>query len=562
MQAQHLEEIGVKDAIKIGEGSFGQVYKGVYNGQDVAVKCQIIQNCLVSEISILEKIDHPNIIKLLKEFKFGNMSYIVMEYCSGGTLRDYIQKKLTEEEIIEIMRSLFSAVEYLHGQGIIHRDIKPDNILIKNKNDLSSIKLADFGLSFQYDAEIQYYQTVSHQCGTFIFMAPEQILNLSYNKTVDTWSCGIVLYMLLQKKHPYYPKYSTKTQFIQTFPNIQYDEPNNASSLTRDFLKRLLCYDPHRRYTALQALSHPWITRRYQDSIPMGLREFGICKQLQEKMIQQIKLIMFFQFLIKNNESNQYRNRSESHQESQTYSETSIHKQINHKTKLLRPLVLKNQIKFEHKQDELKSKTKLSQLTALLTQQKSEEQFSYQQQIQQQIINKISSQPALDSPQKKYHQKHKLSVDCGNDQHMIQIVSSISPMKGESEHSKIESPKKSFRKSQSFQRLILPQLSESTQSSISPDKLVKKESKTLVMRKSQSTLQICLKKIQQANEQCEQKTTIRQRMETYDQKNFSHRIVHKANSLNSSTISPKNKLIQQIIQQQQQFILPQYRKRL
>ncbi|CAD8154103.1 unnamed protein product [Paramecium pentaurelia] len=560
MQTQHLEEIGVKDPIKIGEGSFGQVYKGNYNGQEVAVK--IIQNSFLSEISILGKIDHPNIIRLLKEFKFGNMSYLVMEYCSGGTLKDYIQKKLTEDEIIGIMRSLLSAVEYLHAQGIIHRDIKPDNILIKNKNDLSSIKLADFGLSFQYDAEIQYYQTVSHQCGTFIYMAPEQILNMSYNKTVDTWSCGIVLYMLLQKKHPYYPKFSTKNQFIQSFPNIQYDEPNNASSLTRDFLRRLLCYDPHRRYTALQALSHPWITRRHQDSIPMGLREFGICKQLQEKMIQQIKMIMFFQYLIKNSELNEHRNRSESHQESQTYSETSIHKQIQNKTKLLRPLVLKSQTKFEQKQDEIKGKIRFSQLTALLTQQKSEEQFQYQQQIQQQIINKISSQPALDSPKKKYHEKHKFSVDCGNDLQMIQLVSSVSPMKGDSEHSKIESPKKSFRKSQSFQRLILPQLSESTQSSISPDKLVKKESKTLVMRKSQSTLQICLRKIQQANELSEQKTTIRQRMETYDQKNYSHRIMQKANSLNSSTISPKNKLIQQIIQQQQQLILPQYRKRL
>ncbi|CAD8103358.1 unnamed protein product [Paramecium primaurelia] len=123
MQTQHLEEIGVKDPIKIGEGSFGQVYKGNYNGQEVAVK--IIQNSFLSEISILGKIDHPNIIRLLKEFKFGNMSYLVMEYCSGGTLKDYIQKKLTEDEIIGIMRSLLSAVEYLHAQGIIHRDIKP-----------------------------------------------------------------------------------------------------------------------------------------------------------------------------------------------------------------------------------------------------------------------------------------------------------------------------------------------------------------------------------------------------------------------------------------------------
>lgn len=103
-----------------------------------------------------------------------------MEYASGGSLSEYMKQDLTEEKISEIMKSLFKAVEYLHSKQIIHRDIKPgsndlnlDNILIKDREDLASIKIADFGLSYQYMPEIRYYQKVSQQCGTFIFMAPE-----------------------------------------------------------------------------------------------------------------------------------------------------------------------------------------------------------------------------------------------------------------------------------------------------------------------------------------------------------------------------------------------------
>ncbi|CAD8065716.1 unnamed protein product [Paramecium sonneborni] len=277
---------------KIGEGAFGQVYKGQYKNEEVAIK--LMQGAQIQETSIMESLKHQNIIEFYQYLKRGNCQYLIMEYAAGGSLKELMKKSLEESIISQIMQSIFTGVEYLHSKQIIHRDIKPDNILIKNSEDLSSIKIADFGLSYKYKPEIRYYQTVSEQCGTFIFMAPEQILNKSYNKAVDMWSCGIVFYMLLnQGQHPFYPRINTKKEFINSFPNLKYEQPLHASPLARDLLQRLLQFDQDSRYTASQALVHPWITRQFHDPIPMSLKQFGICQELKNQIFQQLQSILF-----------------------------------------------------------------------------------------------------------------------------------------------------------------------------------------------------------------------------------------------------------------------------
>lgn len=154
-----------------------------------------------------------------------------MELMKGGQLTELIEerkksrKSFTDEEAAKIMRCILQAVAYIHSKGIVHRDLKPgnfdsavlshliDNILIGDSNDLTTIKLADFGLSAKYDHVS--FRTLDQHCGTLIFMAPEVALLKEYSKSVDIWSTGIVLYMLLAGGN--HPLFDFKADNAQTY---------------------------------------------------------------------------------------------------------------------------------------------------------------------------------------------------------------------------------------------------------------------------------------------------------------------------------------------------------
>lgn len=129
-----------------------------------------------------------------------------MELMRGGQLSQLIMLKkrqgidFSDEEASQIIKAIFEAVNYLHTNEIVHRDLKPDNILIADPDDLSTIKVADFGLSAKYE---QHNET--DQVGTLIFMSPELIKKRQYTAGVDVFAVGVVMYMLLTGgKHPLY----------------------------------------------------------------------------------------------------------------------------------------------------------------------------------------------------------------------------------------------------------------------------------------------------------------------------------------------------------------------
>lgn len=195
----------------IGSGSFGKVVEAYdrYSKEIVAVKVikkytvkQGKINDLKQEAKILSSLNHPNIIKFKHLKETETRIFIVMEIVNGGTLQDLIKKEpLGEIEAISIMKSVLQAVYYMHCNHVVHRDIKPDNILIVNTNDLSKIKVSDFGLSAQYESNLMI--TRHEHAGTLLYMAPEQVSNNYYSKAVDIWSCAILLFMLLTKgSHP------------------------------------------------------------------------------------------------------------------------------------------------------------------------------------------------------------------------------------------------------------------------------------------------------------------------------------------------------------------------
>jgi serine/threonine protein kinase len=214
----------------IASGSFGTVVRAIHleTGKDVAVKIietvgkdkQKSINRLKQEINILKQLNHKNIVEFYGFIETNKQIFIIMEYIKGGTLKSLIKEKkennFSEEEASLLIQKLLSAVEYLHSRDICHRDIKPENIIFENYDDLTSLKLIDFGLSAQNDSVLDDNEI----CGTLIYMAPEQVDKKLYTKGIDIWSVGIIMYMLLNNgQHPLFNIGDTSSQFIEKLKN-------------------------------------------------------------------------------------------------------------------------------------------------------------------------------------------------------------------------------------------------------------------------------------------------------------------------------------------------------
>ena len=266
----------------IAQGAFGKVIhaKEKNTNKDISVKIIDLLNAdekltkkVKDEISILKKLDHENIVKFYGQIEKPNQLLIKMEYIKYGTLSEWMNKhkKVTEEEASLILKKVLSVIDYLHNNHICHRDIKPENIMLSRENDLNSIKIIDFGLSTQ-NFESLYN---SDYCGTFIYMAPEEIERKSYYLSVDIWSVGILMYMLLNKgEHPFYHKGDSKEDFINNLRSIkELKSKCKISYMAMNLLKKLLEPDPIKRYKATDALKHPWITRNPDDKIPQTFND-------------------------------------------------------------------------------------------------------------------------------------------------------------------------------------------------------------------------------------------------------------------------------------------------
>ena len=303
---------------KIAHGSFGTVIhmKDILSNKDLAVK--IINKSgstlnLISkmkeEINILKQLNHENIIKFFGFNETNSKLYIIMEYLPFGTLSTWIKNnigKINEEKASIIMSKLFSAVEYLHHQQICHRDIKPENVMFGKENDLNSIKLIDFGLSAQHFDNI----STNDYCGTFLYMAPEQIGKKSYSQTVDVWALGIILFMLLNNgKHPFYVKGDLKKELAHKIKKGVFKFYNNVSFMANNLIRKLLEINPDWRYTAEKALRHPWITRNKNDEIPKTFNEI-LTRRNNLKNSKDLLFICIFLNYCNVNRSNKIKNHS------------------------------------------------------------------------------------------------------------------------------------------------------------------------------------------------------------------------------------------------------------
>lgn len=264
------------DSQVLGEGSFGQVIlvKHKITGQRRACKCMgMVEEedwCLAqTEVELMKRLDHPNILRLSESFIDGRNIYLIAELCEGGPLLEgFAHRGGSVAAVTSCLRQMLGAAAYCHGKGIIHRDLKPDNVLYVSRLMDSTIKVIDFGLA-NFLERLRGSERMQ-RAGTLPFMAPEIITeNVSYTEKVDVWSIGCILYMLLTGRHPFHAGKGTRTTELRAHivNGTIIEHPNwmAAPQQAQDLVRRLLVVDPSQRMSAAEALQHAWLKSITQD---------------------------------------------------------------------------------------------------------------------------------------------------------------------------------------------------------------------------------------------------------------------------------------------------------
>nr|XP_009679820.1 PREDICTED: death-associated protein kinase 2 isoform X4 [Struthio camelus australis] len=213
------------------------------------------------EVTILQQVLHANIIKLHDIYENKTDVVLILELVSGGELFDFLAQKesLSEEEATRFIKQILDGVNYLHSNKIAHFDLKPENIMLLDKNiPIPHIKLIDFGLAHKIEDGVEFKNIF----GTPEFVAPEIVNYEPLGLAADMWSIGVITYILLSGASPFLGETKQETLANITAVNYEFDEEffSNTSDLAKDFIQKLLVKDTRKRLTIQEALSHPWIT--------------------------------------------------------------------------------------------------------------------------------------------------------------------------------------------------------------------------------------------------------------------------------------------------------------
>ncbi|XP_060803498.1 serine/threonine-protein kinase unc-51 isoform X1 [Amyelois transitella] len=271
----------------IGHGAFAMVYKGRRRknpSQSVAVKVvtkkgiQKASEILVKEIKILRELTalhHTNLVAMHDCMDSPAYVYVVMEYCNGGDLADYLQanRLLSEGTIRLFLRQLAEAMRAIHAKGIVHRDLKPQNILLTHnvapqrtpQPSEIILKIADFGFA-RFLEEGNMAVTL---CGSPMYMAPEVIMSLKYDAKADLWSLGTIVYQCLTGKAPFQATTPHELKaFYENSVDLQPKMPAGTSNELCNLLIGLLRRNPRERMPFEMFFNHPFLQRPRTTSIP------------------------------------------------------------------------------------------------------------------------------------------------------------------------------------------------------------------------------------------------------------------------------------------------------
>ncbi|KAH6803109.1 CDPK-related kinase [Perilla frutescens var. frutescens] len=277
---------------EVGRGHFGytckaKFKKGELKGQEVAVKVipktkmttAIAIEDVRKEVKILRALTgHNNLIQFYDAYEDHDNVYIVMELCEGGELLDKILSrggKYTEDDAKIVMIQILNVVSFCHLQGVVHRDLKPENFLFTSKEEDSTLKAIDFGLSDFVKPDERLNDIV----GSAYYVAPE-VLHRAYSTEADVWSIGVIAYILLCGSRPFWARTESGIfrAVVKAEPTYEEQPWPTLSSEAKDFVKRLLNKDPRKRMSAAQAMCHPWLRNTSDVKAPLDILIFKLMK--------------------------------------------------------------------------------------------------------------------------------------------------------------------------------------------------------------------------------------------------------------------------------------------
>ena len=259
---------------EIGRGAFSVVRRCTRKSDSKDFAAKVVDTRKVSardlqklerEVRICRKLEHEFIVRMHNAFVAPQSHHMVFDLVTGGELfEDIVAREFySERDASNCIQQILESVRYCHNRSVVHRDLKPENLLLSSRSKSAVVKLADFGLAIELEDGSNDYRWHGF-AGTPGYLSPELLFHYPYGKPIDLWACGVILYILLVGYPPFWDEDQNK--LYAQIKSGQYDYPSpewdTVTQSAKSLIDSLLVLDPNKRFTAEQALNHPWIQNR------------------------------------------------------------------------------------------------------------------------------------------------------------------------------------------------------------------------------------------------------------------------------------------------------------